>query len=114
MGVNLGAGYFEGDIDGTPTAAATASDNGIIVITDQSYATAEAAEDDIAASTGSASGDNVFIYLNSTSGVAEMWWDTDVGAAGTTAASAQLATFENITNLTDLAATMSADSFVVA
>jgi hypothetical protein len=110
--VGLGAldtGYYEG-------AAASAATNGafgIFVITDQAYANFGDAEAAVAGRIGADTDDTVMIFLNSTSGVAEAYFDTDIGADNNVAAADQLITFSNISNLTTLAATMSVDSFVI-
>jgi len=112
-GLSLGVAYFEGDVDGT--TAADAADNGLVVITDQAYATAEAAEDDIAASgTASNNGDNVFIFLNSTLGYAQAVWDTDLSEDDTVGTTDVIINFTGITTLTQLAAAFSADSVILS
>jgi len=90
-----------------------------MVITDQSYAgfgTAEAAiaaRLDDAGNNNASTDDVVFVFLNSTTGTAQMFFDVDVDSDNNVDAADQIATFSNITNLTDLAAAFSADSFVI-
>jgi hypothetical protein len=101
-------GYYEGAAGSMVAGTAY----GMVVITDQSYATWELAEDAVAARSTSTS-QGVVVFLNSTSGVAEAHYENDLGADDTTAAADLTLSFSNITNLTDLAATMSADSFTI-
>jgi hypothetical protein len=103
---SLGANYFEGAVADAADAA-----NGVAVITDASYATAALAEDAIAAG-GTDTADSVVIYLNSTSGNAEMMYVANLGTDEAT--EEVLGVFENITTLADIAATFSTDSFTIA
>ncbi|MDB2605279.1 hypothetical protein N9Y41_01005 [Planktomarina temperata] len=103
---SLGANYFEG-----ATADAADAANGVVVLTGASYATASAAEDAIAAG-GTDTADAVVVYLNSTSGTAEMMYVANLGTNETS--EEVLAVFENITTLADVASVFSADSFIIA
>jgi len=107
--LSLGANYFEGDADAVAGAADAA--NGVIVLTDETYLTASAAEDDVAGS-GTNNSNGIVIFLNSTTGTAQGFLDDDIGADGATEEA--LFVFSNITNLADLASTFSADNFVIA
>ena len=82
----------------------------MIVITNTAYASSTAAATDINVTSTSAT-DAIVIYLDSTTGVAEAYFDNDIG--GDNVAGGDLFTFSNITNLTDLAATFSVDSFTI-
>jgi hypothetical protein len=101
-------GYYEGATTGLTAGTAY----GMIVITDQSYASWEAAEAAVA-TTSTSTSEGVVIFLNSTSGVAEAHYEADLNADDTVAAADKLITFDSITNLTDLASIMSADSFTI-
>jgi hypothetical protein len=106
----LDAAYYEGAAGSIDTAGG----DGIIVLTGAAYANFGDAEAAVAAAvTGADTDDTVIIFLNSTSGVAEAFFDVDIGADNDVAATDQLITFSNISNLTTLAATMSVDSFVI-
>jgi hypothetical protein len=106
---NLGTGgYYEGASTGMTAGTAY----GMVVLTDQSYATWELAENAVA-TTSTSTSEGIVIFLNSTTGVAEAHYEADLGANDTTAAADLLITFSSITNLTDLAATMSSDSFTI-
>jgi len=97
--------YHEG------TAATAAAGDSVIVLSSAAYATATAATNAIdIATTGD---DGIVVYLNSASGVAEVVYDADTDDATNGNVSNVLYTLENITNLTDLAAAFTADSFVV-
>jgi len=106
---NLDAAYYEG----AAGSMATGGGDGIVVLTGTAYANFGDAEAAVAARVGADTDDAVIIFLNSTSGVAEAYFDVDLGADNDVAATDQLITFSNISNLTTLAATMSADSFVI-
>jgi hypothetical protein len=101
-------GYYEGAAGSMVAGTAY----GMVVITDTSYATWELAEDAVAGRSTSTS-EGAVVFLNSTSGKAELHYENDLGADDTTAAADLMFTFSNISNLTDLAATFSADSFVI-
>jgi hypothetical protein len=112
--VDGAGGYYEG----AAGSATITTEYDVMVITDQSYANFGDAEAAIAGrlSVGGANAstdDVVFIFLNSTSGTAQMFFDVDVDSDNDVDAADQIATFSNITNLTDLAAAFSADSFVI-
>lgn len=95
---NLTNNYLEGTVAAGPGQIAVA-DNSILVITDTAYANFAAAE---AAIQGlkAATVDYAVVFLNSSTGFAELWVDADSSAAGN---GVQLATFENIVNLTGVA-----------
>ena len=113
--VDGAGGYYEG----AAGSAVVTTEYDVMVITDQSYAGFGTAEAAIAArlddaGNGNASTDDVvFVFLNSTTGTAQMFFDVDVDSDNNVDAADQIATFSNITNLTDLAAAFSADSFVI-
>jgi hypothetical protein len=97
--------YHEG------AASGAAAGDSIIVLTSASYATAALAQAAIdIATTGD---DGLIVYLNSTTGTAEAFYDVDTDATGDGSSGTTVFTFESITTLTDLAAVMSADSFVI-
>jgi hypothetical protein len=117
---DLGAGgYYEGDLsDVTAT-----TEYGMIVLTGASYASADAAENAVAAAlyssiSGSTQTDNgttdvVIVFLNSTTGKVQAFVDADVDGGDTIADSSVIFTFDNITTLTGLATVMSGDSFII-
>lgn len=108
----LGTAYFEG-------AAADLSDAtnyGVIVLTNTSYATAQAAADAVDAKTDDGNDTNVatiVIFLNSTTGKAEAIYIADYDSNPTIAATDLLLTFDNITTLTGMAAVFSSDGFSI-
>ena len=110
---NMGAGgYYEGAV--ASSTAGTAY--GVMVITDQAYATADALEDVIAAKntyTTDTVDDVLVVFLNSTTGKAEAFIDGSIDSGETIVAADKVITFDNITSLTDLAAVMSTESFVI-
>jgi hypothetical protein len=109
VGITMGTGgYYEGATTGMTAGTAY----GVVVITDQAYATFELAENAVAG-TSTSNTQGAVIFLNSTSGVAEAHYEADLGANNTTVAADKLITFDSITNLTDLASIMSADTFTI-
>jgi hypothetical protein len=112
--VDGAGGYYEGAIG----SATVTVEYDVVVLSAASYTgfgTAEAAiagRLDADGSDGSTD-DVVFVFLNSTTGTAQMFFDVDVDTDNDVDAADQIATFSNITNLTDLAAAFSADSFVI-
>ncbi len=107
-------GYVEGLAN-----VSNVTTHGVIVITDASYATVAAAEDAVQARTAVVANDvatttaGIVVFLNSTTGTAQAFLDNDIDTDAGLADSTVLFTFSNITNLTDLASIMSADSFVI-
>jgi hypothetical protein len=112
--VDGGGGYYEGAIG----SATVATEYDVVVLTGASYADFGAAEAavagrlDLDGSDGSTD-DVVVVYLNSTTGTAQMFFDVDVDTDNDVDAADLIATFSNITNLTDLGAAMSSDTFVI-
>jgi len=108
-----GISYYEG------AAASSAAANNIYVLTDASgFADAEAAEDAVAAGTISTdTADGIFVFINSTLGHAQVVYDSDISAdssnLGASDGAAVLFNLTSITNVTDLAAAFSADSFTI-
>jgi len=98
--------YHEGASDGE------ADGDSIFVLTDVSYTTIENAEDVIDIET--TGDDGVVVFLNSTLGHAQMFYNADTtDVSGDLADTVGLVNFTGITNLVDLAAAFSADSFVI-
>ena len=102
-------GYYEG-------AAATSTAGtayGVMVINDQGYASADAAEDAVATRNTSGTDDVIIVFLNQSTGVAEAFFDADIAADDAIAATASIATYTNITTLQGITDTFSSDSFVI-
>jgi len=96
------ANYVEGSVgalaaNDSATAIASAR---IIVITDKSFANFDALDDELAVEAGADITDYVAVFLNSTSGKAEIYADD---TTNTNTAEIHLATISNITTLTGLA-----------
>jgi hypothetical protein len=95
----------------------------VIVLTAAAYASADAAEDAVAAAlyssisgstqTDGGTTDVVILFLNSTLGKVQAFVDADVDGGDTIADSSVIFTFDNITTLTGLAAAVSADNFII-
>ena len=103
-------GYYEGAV-GAFTAS---TEHQVTVITDQSFASAVAAETAIAARySGSDTDSQIFVYLDSTLGKAVMVLDSNIHVDAASTLN-QLAVFDSITTLTGIASTFSADSFILA
>jgi hypothetical protein len=107
----LGVNYIE--IASATTEADNAGDYGIFVLAHQAFADADAAENVVASRMDSDTDDVIIIFLNSTTGKAEAFFDADIGANDTIASTALLFTFDNVTTLTGIATLFSADSFVI-
>lgn len=107
----LGTNYIE--IAAAITEADNAGDYGVIVLTNAAYASADAAEDVVAGRMDSDTDDVIVVYLNSTTGKAEAFFDADIGADNSIASTAILFTFDNITTLTGIATTFSSASFAI-
>jgi hypothetical protein len=117
--VDGGGGYYEGALSGV--TASTEYD--VIVVTNTSYASLGDAEEAVSGAlysagtannqTDGSSDDVVFVFLNSTTGTSQMYFDVDVDSDNDVDAADLVVTFENLTNLTDLAAAFTADSFVI-
>jgi hypothetical protein len=92
---------------GTNDSSTTQTDDTWYVITDKAFATYDALETELDLENGGTDMDEqVVIFLNSTSGMAELYIDADVG--GTTTDEILLAQFSNITEIGQL------DDFVAA
>jgi len=97
---------------GTNDSSTTQTDDTWYVITDKSFATYDALETELDLENGGTDMDEqIVIFLNSTSGMAEMYIDADVG--GTTTDEILLAQFSNITEIGQLDDFV-AGNFVVA
>jgi hypothetical protein len=108
--VDGAGGYYEGDL----TAGFTdGTDYDVLVLTGASYVDFGGAEAAVAGAHSAETDDCVIVYLNSTTGTAEMLFDVDLGADNDVDAADLIATFSNITNLTDLGAAFSSDTFVI-
>ena len=118
---DLGAGgYYEGNLS---TGLTATTEYGVIVLTAAAYASADAAEDAVAAAlyssisgttqTDGGTTDVVILFLNSTLGKVQAFVDADVDGGDTIADSSVIFTFDNITTLTGLAAAVSADNFII-
>jgi RTX calcium-binding nonapeptide repeat (4 copies) len=112
--VRGGAGYYEG----TAAGLTATSEYDFIVLT-TAYADYDAAEAAIAAvldldTFDGSTDDTFFVFLNSTTGKAEMYFDLDVDSDNNVAAIDKVMTFENITSLTGLATAFSADSYIIS
>jgi hypothetical protein len=96
--------------EGTFVANSTAN---VVVITGAAYATVAAAEDVLWGGDGTddQDGEAVVIFLNSTLGYAQAFYDTALETDGGLTAS--IINFTGITTLTQLAAAFSTDSFIV-
>jgi hypothetical protein len=94
------AALSSGNFSNGTAAAVAAADNTFLVINDTSYANFAAAEL-VIQGLNAATLDYCLVFLNSTSGVAEVWVDEDSSAAG---AGIQIASFSNITTLAGVAA----------
>jgi hypothetical protein len=108
--IGTAVSYFEGDHDDID--AGTSGANNVLVLTDTSYSAATAAEADYDTEMAAANTDLIFVYLNSTTGIAEMVYDNDIKGKNSDDLET-LMTFSNITTLTDLGAAFSDASFVV-
>jgi S-layer protein len=94
--------YFEG-------AAADVATENVLVLTDAAYATVAAAEEAM-----DGAGEAYVIFLNSTLGYAQAYYDADIDIdAGDGNLTASVINFTGITTLTQLAAAFSTDSFIV-
>ena len=96
--------YFDG-------AAADITDENVIVLTGASYASVGAAEDAVVAGSPTANQEAYYIFLNSTLGYAQVYYDADSDTDGTLTAS--VINLTGITTLAQLAAAFNSDSFVV-
>lgn len=112
--VDGGGGYYEGAIG----SATVTTEYDVVVLSAASYASFGDAEQAISGRLDSNGADGstddvVFVFLNSTTGTAQMYFDVDVDSDNDVDAADLIATFSNITNLTDLGAAMSSDTFVI-
>jgi len=107
------AAYVEGSIAtlGANDSSIALADNSVIVITDQSFATYDALEVQLDLENGGTDlNDIAVIFLNSTSGFAEMYAD---GVCGTTTTDEiKMVTFSDITTVAQLAE-FSVDNFII-
>ena len=103
-------GYYEG----AAASLTAATEYQVIVLTGASYTSSTTAADAIdAVYTGTDTDSQVFVYLDSTKGHAVMTHDSNIHVDGAGTLN-DIVEFTNITSLTDLASTLSTDSFVVA
>jgi len=112
VGISLTAdgGYYEG----AAGSFTQATEYQVIVLTGASYTSSTTAADAIDARYGGTDSDSqLFVYLDSTDGHAVMAYDSDINTDGAATLN-ELANFDSITNLTDLASIMSADTFTLA
>ena len=100
-------GYFEG---ATADAADTLA-NTFIVLTDAGFASADAAETAVDDGGSTTTGDSIVVFLNTTLGYAQAYYDDDTDTASTEEV---LINFTGITTLTQLAAAFSSDSVVLS
>lgn len=100
-------GYFEG---ATADAADTLA-NTFIVLTDAGHASADVAETAVDAGGSTTTGDSIVVFLNTTLGYAQAYYDDDTDTASTEEV---LINFTGITTLTQLAAAFSSDSVVLS
>jgi S-layer protein len=96
--------YFEG-------AAADITNENVVVLTGASYADVETAEDAVVAGESTADQEAYYIFLNSTLGYAQVFYDLDSDTDD--ALTASIINLTGITTLAQLAAVFSADSFNV-
>jgi hypothetical protein len=108
----VNSGYYEGAI---ASISATTTDTGVAVIveTGTSYVDAAAAGTAIAAEFGTITGDDaaIVIFLNSTTGVAEMYMDADIEQ--TASDLVFMGSFSNITTLAGIASAFSSTTFTL-
>ena len=105
-GAVAGAAYYEGAA-GSATAG---TDYDVAVLTGAAYASSALAAAAVNTRITSDGNDGIIVYFNSTSGVATMIHETDMGAGGTVT---DVATFTNVTALADLGAAFAVADFVV-
>jgi hypothetical protein len=108
---NVGTGgYYEG----AAAASIAATAFGVMVINDQGYASAEDAEDAVAArNTTVGNEDVIIVFLNQSTGVAEAFFDSDIGTDTAIVATDSIATFSNITTLQGITDTFAAGNFTI-
>jgi hypothetical protein len=112
VGLSLTAdgGYYEGDA----SAMVAATEYQVIVMTDTSHTSSVTAADEIDARySGTDTDSQLFVYLDSTKGHAVMALDSNINV-DTAATLNEIVEFTSLTNLTDVAAAFSADSFTLA
>jgi len=101
-------GYFEGAI----ADAVQATEYGIMVITDQSYASISEVEAAINTRLSDASNDDMLVvFMNSTLGYAEVFYDSDMDSDGTSTTNS-IIKLTGITTLTALGDTFASTDFV--
>ena len=110
MGGADAAGAISDYYEGAAGSATAGTDYDVMVLTGAEYATSAAAAAAVKARITSDGNDGVIVYFNSTSDVATMIHDTDMGADGTVT---DVATFTGITALADMAASFATGDFVV-
>jgi hypothetical protein len=111
-GISLSAdgGYYEG----AAGSFTTSTEFQVLVLTGASYTSSTTAADAIDARyTGTDADSQVFVYLDSTDGHAVMAYDSNIHVDGAATLN-ELVDFDSITNLTDLASIMTADTFTLA
>jgi hypothetical protein len=106
------SGFYKGAI-ASISSTTTTTGVAVIVETGTSYVNAEAAGDAIAAEFGTITGDDaaIVIFLNSTTGVAEMYMDADIEQTGTDLIF--MGSFSNITTLAGIASAFSSSTFTL-
>ena len=102
--------YFEGKVGDLASTNANAT---VVVLTGASYLNAAAAEDAYT-SPATATDHGIVVFLNSTLGYAQVIRDNDMDGDDGVGANQIIADLTNITSLTELADTLSSDSFVTA
>jgi hypothetical protein len=103
-------GYYEG----AAAASIAGTAYGVMVINDQGYASAEDAEDAVAArNTTVGNEDVIIVFLNQSTGVAEAFFDSDIGTDTAIVATDSIATFSNITTLQGITDTFAAGNFTI-
>ena len=105
--------YSEGTVGtvGTNDSSITLADNSIIVVTDQSFATYDLLEVELDIENGGTDlADIAVIFLNSTTGKAEMYADGVMGT--TTNDEIKMVTFSDITTVAQLA-DFASDNFLI-
>jgi len=85
----------------------------VILLTGSSYATVALAEQAIVDTTDAGNINGLVVFLNSTTGKAQMFYDADLGADGDLTSTAVLFTFDNITTLTGISTIITEDSIAL-
>ena len=108
----VNSGFYKGAI-ASISATTTTTGVAVIVETGTSYVDAAAAGDAIAAEFGTITGDDaaIVIFLNSTTGLAEMYMDADIEQTGTDLVF--MGSFSNITTLAGISSAFSSTTFTL-